>query len=134
MGYYNKNPYYNPQNFGLVPIGELDDPEADYSFDTLVVWNHPESNTIYWASDCGCSCPSPFEDHNSLADLTAVPYDDEAALDELYDVIRDHCNYASDDETTYRYSRTGGVDRIAAERVDLLQSIWDIVGTPRYKG
>ncbi|WP_190822018.1 DUF7574 domain-containing protein [Saccharopolyspora pogona] len=66
MGYGNPDLYYNPENFGLRTIGEVEWSEPCYSFDLTVVWYHAESGKYYWASDSGCSCPSPFEYYNSL--------------------------------------------------------------------
>ena len=68
MTYGTPDVYYQPEHFGLTPIGEIDDPEACYSFDKLVVWQHDDGR-LFWASDSGCSCPSPFEDYTSLDDL-----------------------------------------------------------------
>lgn len=63
------NPYYNPEDFDLEIVGSIDLAEPDYSFDLLVVWYHAPTSTFYWASDSGCSCPSPFEDYHSLEQL-----------------------------------------------------------------
>lgn len=70
MGYDNPDVYYNPDKFGLTIIGEVEWSEPCYSFDTTVVWKH-EDGTFYWASDSGCSCPTPFEDYTSLEDLSS---------------------------------------------------------------
>lgn len=63
------NPYYDPNDFGLVIVGSFDWSEPDYSFDMCVVWYGPRTGKYYWASDSGCSCPSPFENFDSLAQL-----------------------------------------------------------------
>ena len=57
---YDDNPYYNPEKRGLTIVAEGDDPDASYSFDMFVVWTDGES--LFYAQDSGCSCPSPFED------------------------------------------------------------------------
>lgn len=57
------NLYYNPEEFGLEIVDELEDPQADYSFNKIVVWKHKETKKLFWASDSGCSCPSPFENY-----------------------------------------------------------------------
>lgn len=65
MGFYTPDLYNQPEAFGLTPVGELDDPNANWSFDTFVVWQH-EDGSFYFAQDAGCSCPSPFENYTSL--------------------------------------------------------------------
>lgn len=66
------NVYYSPEDFGLIVVADLELSEPDYSFDTVVVWRHPESGLFYWAHDSGCSCPTPFEDYRTLEDLSLV--------------------------------------------------------------
>lgn len=54
--------YNHPEKFGLTQVGQVDwDGGDDYGFDFTVVWKDKNGN-LYWASDAGCSCPSPFED------------------------------------------------------------------------
>jgi hypothetical protein len=62
------NIYYNPEKYGLTVVGEIEWSEPCYSFDTTVVWKDKDG-IYYWASDSGCSCPSPFEELNSLDDV-----------------------------------------------------------------
>lgn len=64
----SKNPYYNPEAFGLELVAE-EDWGGSYEFDIRVVWLHKKSGELYTARDSGCSCPSPFENYTSLADL-----------------------------------------------------------------
>ncbi len=64
------NPYYSPEDLGLTQIVFGDDPNACYSFDMFVVWQEDATGDLYYGTDAGCSCPSPFEWVNSLADLT----------------------------------------------------------------
>ncbi len=64
--------YYSPGKHGLKQVVEVNLSEPDYSFDLLVVWKHEESGKLYWAQDSGCSCPSPFEDYNSLESLDVL--------------------------------------------------------------
>jgi len=68
---YQENPYYYPETFGLTLVGTIDSEDArdDYGFDIFAVWKDEEGN-FYWASDSGCSCPSPFEEYTTLADLS----------------------------------------------------------------
>lgn len=57
------NPYYNPENDGLEIIGEIDSDDG-YGFNKVVAWKHKQTGRIYYQTDSGCSCPSPFEDHS----------------------------------------------------------------------
>jgi len=66
------NAYYSPERLDLEVIGDLEMSEPDYSFDTVVVWRHIPTGDLYWAQDAGCSCPTPFEDYNSLEQLTKL--------------------------------------------------------------
>ena len=63
------NPYYQAEEFGLTPLGEVELREPCYSFDILAVWYHAETKRFYWATDSGCSCPAPFEDYKDLESL-----------------------------------------------------------------
>ncbi len=60
--------YYSPEKFGLEKVGEVEDPQAFYSFNTFAIWRAADG-TLYWGQDSGCSCPSPFENVRSLSDL-----------------------------------------------------------------
>lgn len=59
--------YYKPEEHGLSILGsaELD---LAYEFDMFVVWQ-ADNGQLYYGSDCGCSCPSPFEDCYEANDL-----------------------------------------------------------------
>lgn len=57
--------YYNPAALGLKVVAEIDYTDGNYQFDFRVVWKH-ESGKFYTGRDAGCSCPSPFEDYESL--------------------------------------------------------------------
>jgi hypothetical protein len=60
------NIYYSPEDFGLKIVNSIDFDE-DYGFDMIVVWETLEGDKrLYWATDSGCSCPSPFEDFHSF--------------------------------------------------------------------
>lgn len=74
MSYYEKNPYYSPEAFGLKLETQLDMTKFDYSFDYRVIWSD-DSGQIYTAYDSGCSCPTPFEDYDSIDKLDKVPQD-----------------------------------------------------------
>lgn len=66
--------YYNPENFGLTKIAEMEWSEPCYSFDMTVAWLDSEGK-LYWGSDSGCSCPSPFESQG-LDDLSTGSFFD----------------------------------------------------------
>lgn len=66
-----KNVYYNPEEFGLETVGEFEIEASFYSFDIFAVWRDPKSGKFYTATDSGCSCPTPFEDYDSIESLTA---------------------------------------------------------------
>lgn len=65
------NVYYDPENFGLKILGEIDFSSGSYEFDVSVVWADVETGALYYADDSGCSCPAPFED-TGRNDLTKV--------------------------------------------------------------
>lgn len=60
------NPYYDPEKCGLKKVAELDFSSGMYEFNLTVVWTHGDEKKFYWASDSGCSCPSPFEDFHEI--------------------------------------------------------------------
>ena len=84
---FETNVYYNPDKHGLEVVADLELYEQDYSFDTVVAWRHVESGDVYWAHDSGCSCPSPFEDYNSIESLTKLSFENYWELE----IATDHC-------------------------------------------
>lgn len=95
------NPYYHPEKLGLTTVGEVEWSEPDYSFDFTVVWKDAEGRP-YWGDDAGCSCPAPFEDVNSVEDLTTGTFTEFVA----------HLNERSND-----YSAPQIVDLLARMRL-----------------
>ncbi len=65
------NVYSDPEYLGLEIIEALDEEGLGYEFNTLCVWKDKEGN-LYFATDSGCSCPSPFEDYNSIDSLERI--------------------------------------------------------------
>jgi len=69
--------YHSPEKFGLELIATVDH-GASYEFDIFAVWtdnnkdNNPDGQKVYYATDSGCSCPSPFENYDSMETLTRV--------------------------------------------------------------
>ena len=54
--------------FGLTQVTWVDEQDLSYEFNEFVVYKN-ETGILYWASDSGCSCPSPFEDIHTINDL-----------------------------------------------------------------
>lgn len=61
MGRAQGNIYYQPQQFGMQIIGEIDR-DGRNDFDKTVVWKLYDGS-LMWASDRGCSCPDPFDNY-----------------------------------------------------------------------
>lgn len=101
------NLYSSPEKSGLRIFAELDDPNACYSFDTFVVWERLEDGALLYATDSGCSCPSPFEYVTSIEGLTEVDDSTESwqAFVQALDAWRDG-------------NSSGSEDTIAAVRAD----------------
>jgi hypothetical protein len=89
------NIYYNPQDFGLTIVGEVEFSSGCYEFDTSVLWRS-DAGEFYIGDDSGCSCPSPFEDIG-IRDLMKI-----AKLQDLIDYFAERCKesfyYDSTDE------------------------------------
>ena len=83
MGYYTADPYNEPEKFGLTFVAEVDDKDASYSFNKMVVWRRDSDGKLFWAADSGCSCPSPFEGYNAVEDLSPLPEKAEEFIDSL---------------------------------------------------
>lgn len=72
MGFgYGNGPYDKPEAFELRIVGVVDASSGSYEFDYTVVWEHKDGR-LFWATDSGCSCPSPFEDIAGIPDLTPI--------------------------------------------------------------
>ena len=53
------NVYYDPEDFDLTIVGEVDK-GSGYDFNKFVVFQKKDQS-IWYAADAGCSCPTPFE-------------------------------------------------------------------------
>ncbi len=82
MAYNDPDPYNQPEAFDLTQVAMIDFSDGNYQFDYRIVWRH-ESGKLYTARDCGCSCPSPFEDYTSLDHLFTM------SIQELVDEARE---------------------------------------------
>lgn len=89
----DNNIYYDPEKFGLEIFDQIDDDHASYSFDDFVIWRRLEDGKLFYLTDSGCSCPSPFEDYG-VADLIPV-----TSLEQLEIAIDE---YRGDDPEYYR--------------------------------
>lgn len=116
---YGNDPYNNPQAFGLEIIGTLDDPEACYSFDYLIVWKHTDGR-VFYAQDSGCSCPSPFEDFGSLDDLTEVT---DTTWAEFQSDVEQHCAPREYDYEKGEYVTSSVADPNAADKTQVLAKV-----------
>lgn len=43
-------------------LGDIDLAEPNWTFDLLRIYRRKSDGVYLWATDSGCSCPSPFED------------------------------------------------------------------------
>jgi hypothetical protein len=96
---YDKNVYYSPESYGLEVVGDIEWTGESYQFDMTVVWKDKDGK-YYVASDSGCSCPSPFEDYNSLESL-----DGPLRAVDVVNSLNYRVNQFSDGESSYGYSR-----------------------------
>lgn len=65
------NVYYQPGDFGLTVIAEIEYTDIGYEYDTRVVWRTRDGRLVT-ARDAGCSCPTPFEQYTSVEELDAL--------------------------------------------------------------
>lgn len=63
--------YYSPEEYGLTVVKDVEWRDESFEFCMTVLWRDA-AGKFYAASDSGCSCPSPFEDYRSVADLTPI--------------------------------------------------------------
>jgi hypothetical protein len=88
--------YYSPDKVGMEAFADVDVLYEAYEFHLLAVWKAVLTGDLYAAADTGCSCPTPFEELGSLAELAAI--NDVADLDPLL-------TYLSG--TSYRFEESG---------------------------
>lgn len=55
------NPYDDPAHYGLEIVGDISWDSDPYQFNYTVIWRNIQTAQMFYASDSGCSCPSPFE-------------------------------------------------------------------------
>lgn len=73
-GKWEENVLNSPEACGLELVGVVDnDPESDDTgFDLDIIVRDIRTGKLFHGSDSGCSCPIPFENVHSLADLRPV--------------------------------------------------------------
>jgi hypothetical protein len=78
MGYNDPDAYNQPEKFALEIVFEAEESGLSYEYNMFVVWKDADglpvdkTGTFYYATDAGCSCPSPFEYYTSLDTLDVV--------------------------------------------------------------
>lgn len=68
---FNENPYYSPEKCGLEIFESIDTAES-YEFNMFVIWKKIDDNTLWFDTDSGCSCPSPFDNADHGHDLKPI--------------------------------------------------------------
>lgn len=90
---YENNVYYSPEKWGMSIFDQIDTAGA-WEFDMFVIWEKDDDNTLWYATDSGCSCPTPFENIESMKDL------DQITTDTLYNfeqALKNHTNISTED-------------------------------------
>ena len=85
---FTNNPYYSPELCNL-EIFDSVDTAGSYEFDIFAIWKKVDDNTLWYASDSGCSCPTPFENIDCLNDLTPITKE---TLYNFNEAIKNHNN------------------------------------------
>ena len=88
---------YYPQEFGVEEIHEFDLSDGSYQFDYVTVWQSTtDKRTFYVGTDSGCSCPSPYEDVQSLADLERLdPDNPRPQIEKLFRLEEQHYSHSA---------------------------------------
>jgi hypothetical protein len=71
-GGWGYNVYSNPEACGLKIVRVIHNDCESYHFDMTVIWEDIDTGKFYKGSDSGCSCPIPFDDFYSLADMIEI--------------------------------------------------------------
>lgn len=82
------NVYYNPEQAGLTIFDQVDT-AGSYEFDIFLILED-EKRMLYYCSDSGCSCPTPFEDVTEIHEITDDTFFNfERALENHYNLSKD---------------------------------------------
>lgn len=106
--------YTSPERFDLEIVSVLSDDNLSYEYDMLVVWTDRDGR-VFYGTDSGCSCPSPFEDYRDLSDATEVTLD---TWDGFSDLVNGCTAYDAADRTQ-TLSKVSALLRNYKEREDL---------------
>ena len=80
------NVYYDPEKSGL-EIFKFIDTAGSYEFDMFVIWKKKDDGRLFYATDSGCSCPTPFENCYEIDEITnETLYNFEQALQNHYNI------------------------------------------------
>jgi hypothetical protein len=63
--------YYSPEKFAARIVGDVDT-YGGYEFNMIAVFQRLDDGALFYDVDSGCSCVSPFEDANTIGDLTRI--------------------------------------------------------------
>ncbi len=87
-GYYG---YYD-QFVGFTKLDEIEWDNESYAFNITGVWVKDDDGTVWTADDSGCSCPTPWENLDTLERLFSVE-----------PLVERYKRQTSTDESGYRY-------------------------------
>ena len=79
-------------------IDSIDWEEEPYQFNMTRVYQQVSTGDLFYATDMGCSCPSPFEDTEE-SDLTPIK-----RMQDWYDHVKDS-TVEDDPEEDYQYPK-----------------------------
>lgn len=90
---FSENPYYSPELCGLEILWSIDTGES-YEYDMFVIWLKLDDDTIWYDTDRGCSCPSPFDNGDHGHDLKPITKDTFHGFEEA---LKHHYNIKDSD-------------------------------------
>lgn len=111
---WESNIFYYPEKHGLTTVACISYDNTSYQFDYRVVWREDMTGILYTARDSGCSCPTPFEGCDSVADMNRFYLSD--IENEVYKE-QQSSNYYGDNPTEFLATiRQADKERIAQGR------------------
>lgn len=117
MGYNDPDVYYQPEEFGLTPVTQIEWDSESWQFNLTAVWVD-QHGQFYIAHDSGCSCPSPFEWITSLDQLEKV------SKFEVAETLLAQAERQKPEEGQYNYEGwQGNYERVQGEVVDAIAKI-----------
>lgn len=97
---FKENPYYSPEKCGLEIFEEIDT-AGSYEFDMFVIWRKLDDNTLWYDTDSGCSCPSPFSNGDHGHDLKPIT---EETWYNFSEALKNHSHITQEDINKIRMS------------------------------